>query len=193
MVHELEEMAKSVDASFIIVYKVHRNILLTWVLSGESGELVYDEPVKLNKCQHRIQKWVDCVTFTQWAEWQKAFRRAREWKTNEESIGRSIGEKDLKKATKYLISDTMKGNLPNELWKSVRDPHTFFETAYGGKTFEMLRSHYFRKADNAMEKLSELLWKPILKKCQGLKNMVQGDNPHTKPVRFSFDLDFPFL
>ena len=51
-----------------------------------------------------------------------------------------------------------------------------------GKAFNKLKAHFFEKADSALEKLGELLWKPILEECAGLREYLDGDARCAKPV-----------
>ena len=178
-------LAGAADASFVIVFKVYENNLMTWVLSGESGQLVYDKLVDVRGHRHRIPEWVSSVSFSELSGWLQAFAKARDAiEHEEEAHGRPVGAKGLEKIAERVIPDSMKGDLRRKLWASIRDARTFPETVCGlSREFEMLESHFFQKADTAMEELSKLLLGPILKEFPGLERNLRGEAPCIKPVR----------
>ena len=190
----LEGIARSVDASFITVFKVLEGKLMTWVLSGETGKLVYKRLVDLKKRKQKVQEWVDSVTFAKWAKWQQAFKTVRQWTIREDREGQSIREEDLTNIVERTIPNTMKGDLDEDLWASIRNPRTFLDTVSGlGESFEVLKSHFLQKAEDAIKKLSNLLLKPILKECPGFEESLQGDVRPAKPVRVSSSLVQAFV
>ena len=183
----LKAMATSVGAAFVVVMKKFDSALLTWVLSGETGELVYERCLDKAYEDEEIAEWMESVTFAGWAEWQRAFGRARRRITEEESSGRFLGQAGLKRAAELFVPDGMKGDLDEELWASIRDPATFPETVCGlSVAFKNLQQHFFQRADKAMEELSKLVWEPIVNECPALERVVRGDCPSTKPVSAVF-------
>ena len=189
MAHGLEDIAKRVDASFIIMFKMYENTLMTWVLSGETGKLVYQNLVDLRGRQRKVSEWVASVTFAEWAEWQQAFEKARRWLERVKQAEGSLRNEDLQNIAKALIKDSMRGDLDENLWASIHDPRTFPETVFGlSRPFKTLQSHFFQKAENSRGELSKLLWKPILEECTDLQKSLQDDAPCTKLVRASFSL-----
>ena len=209
----LKAMTTRTGASFVVVTKMHQGTLLTWVLSGETGELVYGKAADIAGREDEIEECVNRVTFAEWAEWQEVLCKARKlnagkrsqkkdkqiWDTIQTWLKRWVGRwthtaskgkqagaimyswvKDL---IENLIPAEMKGDMENNLWTSIRDPGAFPATVCGrGKAAEDLRAHFFKKAEVALQKLSELLWEPILAECQALSDYLNGDAPRTKLV-----------
>ena len=180
---ELKTMASSADAAFVVIIKMYRGALLTWMLSGESGELLYANITDIEEKEGAIKEWTKHVTFAEWAEWQQAFSKLRKWLKNEEIECQPVSEAEREKAAEYVIKEDMKGDLDEELWASIHDPATLLQTvSWETGASKQLHNHFLQKAEKAMEELSKILWQPIVEKCQALKDAVQGDAPHTKPV-----------
>ena len=100
--------------------------------------------------------------------------------------GEPIRPSYLKALIEKCIPADMKGDMDDGLWNSIRDPATFLSTVRGAsKAVKDLLAHFFEKAESALEQLAELLWKPILEKCQALQSYFDSGAPRTKPVRSS--------
>ena len=177
---ELQDIAKRMDASFIVVFKVHEDTLMTWVLSGESGELVYEKAVNIAEQKCELSKWVASATFAEWAEWHRTFVKMRR-KIEQE------GE-DLKAVVESMITNAMRGNLCEELWESIRDPSTPpAPIEWLLKKYKKLKEHFFKNADDAIKELSKLLLEPISNECEAMEKVLQGnDTLSIKPVRVVF-------
>ena len=72
--------------------------------------------------------------------------------------------------------------MDEDLWTSIRNPDTFFEVGSDSLIERRVENHFFQKADAAMEKLSELVWEPIVRECLELKHFLDDDCPSAKPV-----------
>ena len=181
----LKAMATRADASFVVVLKMYRGTLLTWVLSGQTGELVYG---KVTDIAGRERERAECIrraTFAEWDEWQRTLGEACRWiAMHEEEIGQPIDETDLREAAEFLIPDDMKGDLDDKIWASMRDPRAFRETVCGQSgCFNELQSLFLQRAESAIGELSKLLWEPIMRECQAVKASLEGDVRRSKPVR----------
>lgn len=184
MTKMLEDIAKNADASFIIIFKMHENTLLTWVLSGETGKLVYEDKMDTEKQGCMISEWVASTTFTEWTRWYRALIRARqEIVKREKESGQVLGEEELENLIEEIIPTDMKGELDDKLWTAIRDPRIFREAAFGqNKVVVDLQDHYFDTANFALDQLSAVLWEPILEKCQLLKEYLKVGSECTKSV-----------
>ena len=189
-VDELKEMARSADASFVVVMKSYDDTLLTWLLSGETGDLLHTGIARQQ--QHgEVSEWVSSVTFAEWGWWQDQFARAQRLieKKKEQQQGGDITYAWLERLIERLAPNAMKGDLDDRLWRSIRDPGTFPVTVRGlNKTFKELQMHYFTKAERALQQLTELLWEPMLRKCGALQQYLDGDAPRRKPVGWSLSV-----
>ena len=181
-VDNLKAMARSADASFMVVMKVFDDALLTWVLSGETGELLYAEIEDIAGRRGEIAEWVNYASFVKWTEWQRVPNRLREWETHETRNGRPVERKDRQKAFEWLKKDALKGDADEESFRKTVSAQS--------DSFEELQNHFSKKAYDAMGKLSKLLWEPIVEKCRAVKECLEGDVRHSKPVRVHFIL-FP--
>ena len=180
---QLKAAVASAGASFAIVMKKYDDTLLTWVLSGETGELVYDRMVDIAGRQKAISEWVDCVTFVGWAEWQMAFSKAVSGVQRLRGGRRGVDKPSLTALIQSTIPERIKGDLSEELWASVRDPDTFDKTVTGDSpAFVNLQSHFLQKADVALEQLSALLWEPVVSEYQPLGDFLQAAALGSKPV-----------
>ena len=181
---KLKAMARSAGAAFVIVMKMFDDTLLTWVLSGESGELLYTRQKNLARKQAKISKLVNCVTFAEWERWQKQLVMAREsLKERRKEQNGVIPIRWLKSEIETLISEDMKGDLNRKLWRSMRDPKTFERvvTQVGSPEISELHKHFLQKAERAMDKLNELLWKPI-ERCTAVKTELESETRCDRPV-----------
>ena len=180
----LKAIASSAGAAFVIVTKMFSGRLLTWVLSGETGDLLYANIEDIEERESAIKEWTKGATFAEWAEWQRALKKAQQWLINEERNCRPVSRTEMKKAVELLIPENMKSDVDEELWEVIHDPVMFPETVSGlSGAYKELRRHFFQKAEKAMEELSKLLWQPIVEKCPAVRDVVRGDAPHAKPVR----------
>ena len=182
-VDELKAMATSADAAFVVVVKMFDSALLTWVLSGETGELVYERCLDKAHQDQDIAEWVASVTFAKWEGWHQTFSKARDELVRLRKASGLDEESSVADLIQSTFPDAMKGDMDEELWASIRDPSTFRSTICGfGPVFSALQRHIFLKAERAMGKLSTLLLEPIVDKCPALEKIVRGDCPSTKPV-----------
>ena len=188
-VDEIKAVATHAGASFVIVMKMYHGALLTWVLSGKTGELVYGKIVDIKEeHQAEIAKWVKCVTFSEWGRWQDTLRKAMDGLLGirkEFQETNSINMLRVVELIQSAIPDDMKGDLDQGLWTSIRNPDMLPATASGmGPTFIDLRRHFFQKAEKALDQLSKALWEPIVGECQLLSDFLKGGlRCCTKPVR----------
>ena len=185
---ELKSTAKNADAAFIIVMKLFGDSFLVWVLSGESGELVFSKSSKIARIEKQgkeISECVNRVTFAEWEQWQKQLIKAQ--KSLEERGKEPNGviptgwlESEIKK----LIPENMKGDLDERLWESVRNPKTFKRVvALGGSPeISALHTHFLRKAEYAMGRLNALMWKPIVENCRAVKAALESETRCDRPV-----------
>ena len=185
---KLQDIAKEVNASFLVIFKLYEGCIMTWVLSGETGELVHSklaEDVWSKEFDSRPEEWVKNATFREWDQWQRALKRALRCIKNKTRDGRAISDEDLRKIAKEKIPVDMKDDLDEELWESIRDPKKFESTVNGkSEAYKELKEHYFLKAGLALSLLSDKLWKPILKECQVLKSFLDGGSRCAKPVSY---------
>ena len=179
----LQEAAKSADAGFLIVLKAYKGTLIMWVLSGETGELVYGNVLEKEEDEHDISEYVANTTFTEWVDWQRALTRARREMEKVEEQGQPLGRTRLKELIDEMIPVGMKGGLDDDRWESIRDPRTFRETVFReNQNIIDLQDHYFGEAVFALDQLSKVLWEPILEECQPLKEYLKGDSRCAKSV-----------
>ena len=169
----LRTMAIRADAAFIVVIKAYDDVLLTWVLSGETGELVYARNASIAGQQDEIAGWVVSVTFAEWRTWQEQLQIVRQRIENERQSRGEMSEDWVNALIEDLLPIDIKGDMSDDLWNSIRDP---------SDTVKRLQGHFFTKAEIALEKLSKLLWEPVLEECQALRNHVGGDTLRDKAV-----------
>lgn len=76
----LVDMVKQADSSFVILIKCGSRSLVTWVLSGETGELVCSDEKDFGEEEitaHDINSWLASVNFVHWSKLLQAFSQAR--------------------------------------------------------------------------------------------------------------------
>ena len=174
----MKNISINTGASHVVVFKMHLGSLLTWVLSGKTGELVYVNEESVVMREHDVSEWVASASFAQWNKWQECLERAQRRIKKEEAANRETPRSWKESLVNQLIPDGMKGDMDTEMWTSIREPNTFFEMAKESSHQEILnlRRHFFENADLAKSKLEELLWKPILQGCKELRDALESDS-----------------
>ena len=183
---KLKAMAKGADMAFGIVIKVYAGRLLTWALSGETGDLLYTNIEAITVAESRIRECVNCVTFAEWGRWQEQLVMARQsiQKKKREEQGREIARSWLESEIETLIPEDIRGDLSRELWMSMRDPETFERavTQVGSPEILELQKHFLKKAEHAMDELEGLLWRPIVRECAAVGRALESKTRCDRPV-----------
>ena len=181
-------MAERAGASFVVVMKKLSDMLLTWVLSGDEGKLVYHRSDNISDTgrQHEIAQWVKDATFVEWGRWQRqldcARRKVQQARKGLDAMDEGWWEK--------LIEDTipadMEAGVNSSLWKWVRQVEKFRKAIAKADSpvLSKLRECFFDKAERAMARLNDLLWTPIMEECGPVREaLLKAKNPCPKPVR----------
>ena len=83
-----------------------------------------------------------------------------------------------------LIPAAIKGDISRELWTSIRDPPKFLRMATSAFSLEnsKLKAHFLKKAEHALDKLSKLLWEPIVRNCRAVRRALKSNSRCDSPV-----------
>ena len=174
-VKQLAKVAQSIKASFLVVFRVCRGALLTWVLSGETGGVIYYESQNIPE----LDRWIEAVACRKWWPLQEAIVKTREEfksKGADEGLSRELCEK--------YMTDQVRGQVPEDLWKQLREPEGFSRELEekGQLTAKILEEYYLKEAQGALEKLQKALWKPIVRNCKPLLEKTANQAEFKEPV-----------
>ena len=175
---QLSKIAQSIKASFLVVLRVCRDTLLTWVLSGKTGGVIYHDSQKVEAPE--VERWMETVACRKWWPLQEAivkaceeFKRQRE---DEEGLSGELCEK--------YMTDQVRGEIPEDMWEQLRAPEGFSRELKGRGQLvgQILEEYYLKEARGALQRLQEAIWAPIVNKCKGLLEKTANEVVFEEPV-----------
>ena len=189
-ISDVRNMASDVGASFIIMYKLYDGELLTWLLSGVSGQLLKSWSHVIEGGQGKVEKDLASVTFAEWERWPRQFQKARrhiEQNEDREKKGENVERDWRDKVVDLFIHQDMKGDLDDELWGKIRSREVFNRIVNTveyqcSPEFGELKTHFFKKANEARDWLNKQLWEPVVEMCNDVKKTLESDSQRSKPV-----------
>ena len=181
----IKSIAQSVDAALLVKYKYFNGVLMTWVISAESGELEYSTTMH---DEYEIPRLVYRATFKEWTLWTDKLRIISESIQNKEKNNEEVSDDWIQGQIEEHIPDSMKNDMDENTWVSIRQPKVLREVA-ANKSCRAVRDvqcHTFKNGGSAMEKISELLWNPVVGNCQRVKETLNREGECSKLVSVCF-------
>ena len=188
-VDRLTSTVKSLGASFVVFTKKLGDKLLTWVLRGNTGELVYHssgDGVSIAGRQREIAQWVEDATFVEWGRWQRQLDWARRTARWAKRLCITMDERWWQTLIRDTISADMRGDIKRGLWRAMHTVPKFGQAIARADSRGLLklRRHFFVKAKHAMARLNDLIWTPIMETCVPMRQeLLEARDRCSKPVR----------
>ena len=183
-------LAKSLGAAFLIVYKVHNGVPIGWVICGKRGKVIYSERLEKpdSTTTAGIEELISSASFVEWGKWERRLQSAQRLYKDKENQGERDPERIwIENPIGKLIPDSLKSDLDEELWKKVHDPKAFTEMLAEEDNQERpmyweLKRHFIRKEEVARLELSKQLWDPLVRNCPDLRAELENKSHPKLPV-----------